>query len=367
MRQGNGSDLLGPSDPRSATIGIIYVAPNDDRESVLAAILTQEKLGRKQIAIVLPSQNKAFQRPVDFDGLKNMRRKLQANLVIVASHGSSPAEFARQRHFPLFTSLENYGQSLRDENEASRATKRGWFGARNRKPLADTGSPKSIEDVPTGAVPANNESQNRVQPAPDNVDEGIEEQHASPNVAAMGMGIGAGALAADQLMHRPGDGVDPMPPLMQHQDAADDDLALSASTPQAVDSSPAGGGPAQDEMQPPPPGQIPAGEDRADIIRFPQSSRGRDAENVPLPPDRSEPEEEPVPAVVPSPTPIGRRSSGKMAPVGAAGVGVGAGAVGGAVTPGRMPRTGGPFRDGSRGAGGGPRRRLRTAQLWLVR
>jgi len=50
MRQGNGSDLLGLKDPRSTKIGIIYVAPNDDRKSVLAAILTQEKLGRKQIS-----------------------------------------------------------------------------------------------------------------------------------------------------------------------------------------------------------------------------------------------------------------------------------------------------------------------------
>ena len=80
MKQGNGSDLLSANDPRNATIGMIYVAPADDRESVLAAILTQEKLGRKQIAIVLPNQNKAFQRPVDFDGLKNMRRKLAARL-----------------------------------------------------------------------------------------------------------------------------------------------------------------------------------------------------------------------------------------------------------------------------------------------
>src|SRR5437879_11610953 len=115
MRQGNGSDLLGPSDPRSATIGIIYVAPNDDRESVLAAILTQEKLGRKQIAIMLPEQNKAFQRPVDFDGLKNIRRKLQAELVIVAPQGSGPAEFARQRRFTYFSSDDNYKESLQEE------------------------------------------------------------------------------------------------------------------------------------------------------------------------------------------------------------------------------------------------------------
>ncbi len=49
MRQGDGADLLGANDPRSASIGIIYVAPTDDRQSVLAAILTQDKLGRKQV------------------------------------------------------------------------------------------------------------------------------------------------------------------------------------------------------------------------------------------------------------------------------------------------------------------------------
>src|SRR6266498_5179766 len=102
MRQGNGTDILGVNDPRSATIGVIYVSPNDDRKSVLAAILTQEKLGRRQVAVVLPNQNKAFQRPVDFDGLKNMRHKLQAQLVIVAPQGSGPAEFARQRRFTYF-------------------------------------------------------------------------------------------------------------------------------------------------------------------------------------------------------------------------------------------------------------------------
>src|SRR5438876_10120852 len=133
MRHGNGSDLLDANDPRSSTICIIYVAPNDDRESVLAAILTQERLKRKQIAVVLPGQNKAFQRPVDFDGLKNMRNKLKATLVIIAPHGSSPAEFARQRRFTFFTSLENYGQSLRVENAASRASKRGWLFGRQPK------------------------------------------------------------------------------------------------------------------------------------------------------------------------------------------------------------------------------------------
>ncbi len=350
MKQGNGSDLLSANDPRSSTIGIIYVAPNDGREDVLTAIWTQEKLGRKHIAIVLPTQNKAFQRPVDFDGLKNMRRKLQANLVIVAAQGSSPAEFARQRRFTYFTSLENYGQSLRDENEVSRATKRGWFGGRTRRPPAETSAAQSIEDLPTGTLPASNESQDRLQPAPDPVDR---------RAAALGMGVGAGAFAAGELLRRPAAEVEPMPPLMQHEDAADEDLALSAP-PQGAGSSLAGGEPAQDEMQPLPPAHAPAEGDAEDIIRFPQSSRSRDAETVPLSLDRPEPEEEPEPGGVP-PTPIGRRSSGQMVAVGAAGVGM----VGRTVTPGGVPPTVGTAGGGG-AAGGPPRRRSGWQRLLLA-
>jgi hypothetical protein len=99
MRQGDGADLLGANDPRSANVGIIYVAPNDDRQTVLTAILTQDKLGRKQVAVVLPDQNKAFQRPVDFEGLKKMRRGLKTEIVFIAPTGPGPAEFARHRHF----------------------------------------------------------------------------------------------------------------------------------------------------------------------------------------------------------------------------------------------------------------------------
>src|SRR6266702_1311123 len=105
MRQGDGADLLGPNDPRSASIGVVYVAPNDDRQTVLTAILTQDKLGRKQVVVVLPEQNKAFQRPVDFDGLKNMRRGRKAQIVFIALSGPGPAEYARQRRFPVYSSL----------------------------------------------------------------------------------------------------------------------------------------------------------------------------------------------------------------------------------------------------------------------
>lgn len=115
MRQSDGADLFGANNPRNSNIGIVYVAPNDDRQSVLTAILTQDKLGRKQIAIVLPEKNKAFQRPVDFDGLKNMRRGMETQLVFIASDGSSAAEIARQRRFPVYTSLEEYAQTLYEE------------------------------------------------------------------------------------------------------------------------------------------------------------------------------------------------------------------------------------------------------------
>ncbi len=132
MRQGDGTDLLGPSDPRSASIGVIYVAPSDDRQSVLTAILTQDKLGFKQVIVVLPDQNKAFQRPVDFDGLKNMRRGLKAEIVFIAPSGPGPAEYARQRRFPVYSSLESFSQSIRLETVASGtangSSKRGLFG-----------------------------------------------------------------------------------------------------------------------------------------------------------------------------------------------------------------------------------------------
>lgn len=133
MRQGNGSDLLGVNDPRSASIGIIYVTPTDDRKSVLAAILTQEKLGRKQVAVALPAQNKAFQRPADFDDLRDLRRKLQSQLVFIIPGGSGPADFARQRRFVVYSSLENYTSALRDQDiapsEQPKKGIRGLFGS----------------------------------------------------------------------------------------------------------------------------------------------------------------------------------------------------------------------------------------------
>ncbi len=193
MRQGNGSDLMGANDPRSASIGIVYVAPNDERESVQAAILTQEKLGREQIAIVLPEQNKAFHRPVDFDGLKHMRGKLRARLVIIAPPGSYPAELARQRRFTYFTSLESYGRSLRDVREAPRSDRNGGRWPFNRRPAPPLNP----------AIPVNEAGEQKPAPIPPDGEQG-ESQAAERDVqpgsaAAMGAaaGLGAAALPGD--------------------------------------------------------------------------------------------------------------------------------------------------------------------------
>ena len=159
MRQGDGTDLLGPSDPRSASIGVIYVAPNDDRQSVLTAILTHDKLGFKQVIVVLPDQNKAFQRPVDFDGLKNMRRGLKAEIVFIAPSGPGPAEYARQRRFPVYSSLEAFSQSMSLETRAAGTahgfTKRGLFRFGRKQKIA---APVAVASVSSNSAGKENVS-----------------------------------------------------------------------------------------------------------------------------------------------------------------------------------------------------------------
>src|SRR5689334_22053645 len=158
MKQENGAELLGMNDPRSANIGIIYVTPTDDRRSVLAAILTQEKLGRKQIAVVLPQQNKAFQRPSDFDDLKTIRRKLEAQIVFIAPSGPGPAEFARQRRFAVYSTLESYARALRDGDESGGIKKGGWLFNRS-KPKFIGASPDIASAPPQSSMPGNIEEE----------------------------------------------------------------------------------------------------------------------------------------------------------------------------------------------------------------
>ncbi|GCE12954.1 hypothetical protein [Tengunoibacter tsumagoiensis] len=155
MRQGNGTELpgFGKTDPRGAKIGIIEVAPSDDRKSVLAAILTQEKLGRQQVAVVLPSQNKAFQRPQDFDDLKSLRRKLQAEIVFVIprTSGTGPADYARQRRFQVFSSLDSFAGSIQeDERLADAEPKKGFwpFGQKARGAAGAAMAEHEFSDTP---------------------------------------------------------------------------------------------------------------------------------------------------------------------------------------------------------------------------
>src|SRR6516225_2156143 len=175
MRQGDGTDLLGPSDPRSASIGVIYVAPNDDRQSVLTAILTQDKLGYKQVIVVLPDQNKAFQRPGDFDGLKNMRRGLKAEIIFIAPSGPGPAEYARQRRFPVYASIEAFAQSIRRESLSTVNTK----GSSKKRLFGFGGKEEIAGGVAVAALSDQVEQENVISPLP--VNDAVDS---SPNTSS---------------------------------------------------------------------------------------------------------------------------------------------------------------------------------------
>ncbi len=219
MRQGEGADLLGANDPRGESIGIIYVAPTDDRQSVLTAIWTQDQLGRQQVAVVLPENNRAFQRPIDFDGLKSMRRGLKSEIVFVAPNGPGPAEFARQRRFTVYTSLENYASALRTQSSEHDA-KRGWFGRRQKPPSGEIKLAPVIAAVgldqpasPLGhAASANGHAPSIAPPEPD--DEQEQEEHHSRMAPEIGMVGAAGVMgvAAFEAMDHDEDLLAPPPP-----------------------------------------------------------------------------------------------------------------------------------------------------------
>ncbi|GCE46409.1 hypothetical protein EI42_04513 [Thermosporothrix hazakensis] len=210
MRQGNGSEILGPNDPRSQTIGVIHVAPNDERRSILMAILTQEKLQRKQIVLILPHQNRGFQRPVDYDELKAMRKKIKANMVFVAPSGSPAANFLRHRNFPVYSSLEGYVQSLDDELAESEQRK-GWFPLFNK----GNGGAKEKQAKPQDQDPSASPQQSA-------------RPHVVGGTAAVG-GALLGAGAANAMQKRgPGDDADDV-------DFFNEDSPLEPPSPEQVD------------------------------------------------------------------------------------------------------------------------------------
>ncbi|MFL5624777.1 MAG: hypothetical protein ACJ788_04185 [Ktedonobacteraceae bacterium] len=361
MRQGNGSDLLGANDPRSATIGVIYVAPNDDRESVLAAILTQEKLGREQIAIVLPNQNKAFHVPVDFDGLKNMRNKLQAKLVIIAPYGSGPAEFARHRRFTYFTSLESYGKSLRDEKEASRPGRSGRWPFRGRRsklyPLDDATNTNEELEPASSSDP---EAPSALPPAADTA-AAADKQAPQPHVSYAAMGMEDAMLTSGNVpAHEPDDENTALPPLSQRNNAVDDVALASTAAPLVVANTPANSGSAQDTISPPPPVQKLEDANPApdgDIITFPTRKRNTVKLAASPPPDVSEADDDYNAAVADPPVALSRRNSGKTPVVVPAAGGIAPVSTGRKANTGNLAAFGGNPPGGGNTAGGGRRRR----------
>ncbi|MBE3561899.1 MAG: hypothetical protein IMW89_22160, partial [Ktedonobacteraceae bacterium] len=242
MNQGNGTEILGAGDPRSTTIGIIYVSSVDDRKSVLTAILAQEELGRKQIAVVLPAQNKAFQRAQDFDILKHLPRKLRARLIIIAPAGSSPAELARRQRFTVYSTLENYANALRAEAEETGQArsdqdglpkKIGWlFGSARFKTPASPAQGQGQQHGPIEPVSQTNAAQPPPAslpplppvPAPASHQAGFDASaaqgernghngHTGRNLAVIAgagvAGAGAGLIAADMMHDTQGFGQSP--------------------------------------------------------------------------------------------------------------------------------------------------------------
>ncbi len=351
MRQSDGAELLGPNDPRSASIGVIYVDANDNRQSVLTAILTQDKFGREEVVVVLPENNRAFQRPVDFDGLRNMRRGLKSEIVFIAPSGPGPAQFARQRRFPVYSSPENFVQSLKIEAAANEAgKKRGFLLRRKPKPAgASTTSSTAkgrIEQKPASPLPVN-----LPMPGPGE-DEDITNVSAGPAAAVAGMagaaaGFGSGALLDEQ-------GASSTP---ENSDAGSPIYESTPASSAAVQSNPAG------------PNEADRPEDPG-IIRFPPPAprRPRTTDKLAVPP--SEPA--PVPLVAPvAPAqpqiPAAASTTRRGKAVAAGGAAAGAGAVSavrtanGGGTPPTGSGTGGPG-----GGSGGPGRSPRRTRRWLA-
>ena len=370
MRQGNGSEILGANDPRSANIGIIYVAPMDDRESVLAAILTQERLGRKEVAVVLPEQNRAFQHPVDFDGLKNMRRKMQAQIVFVAPAGPGPAEFARQRRFPVYSSLEYFANSLREDDAQNQVGKNGKSGGlfgRRQKPAV------IVLPVPAQSAPVRPLSKTVLDPLDDEIvpvsDEALYSSAGAGNAMdspplnhdAMVM---PAAVDSGTLVDADGEEDDldvPLPPIIPLFVPGVDAVAASNAAAQSN-----GAGVGHDA------GLANAGSSAGpNIIELSPRRTGNTGKMTA------------IPSAQPDPQPINlstkpRSNTGKMAAIGAAGVVGAAGAAGMGAGPGMttmaMAQTargsggsGVPPRSGTGGSGssGGPARR-NAVPRWLI-
>jgi len=343
MRQGDGSDLPGVNGPRKAEIGIIYVAPSDDRQSVLAAIWTQEKLGRKQVAVVLPEQNNAFQRSADFEGLKGMRRDLKAQLVFIAPSGPGPAEFARQRRFPVYSSLESFARSLQDLNQPNGISKKGWslpWQKSAATPPAASGKAEVKQVLPNTPAVSSNQTGSK--------DDDTTVHQGTPVGINPILAGAAGAAAALGIEALTSHGNNPPTSTDPNDTVPAEDTPTQVNTPVPSFSS------ADAENRPEP-----------KIIEL-NGQRGRSTGKLPLPAIASVAAVQPQIPPSPANATTRQRNSGKMAAVGAANTAAGIASMsrtarGGIVVP---PTRGTPIGTGGSGPGGPPRRT--TLRWWLA-
>jgi hypothetical protein len=229
MQQGNGAALFGAGDPRGAAIGIIEAAPEDDRQSILTAILTQEKLKRKQTVIVLPEQSEAFHRPLDFKEFASALQGLQTELVFVLPANSSIIRQVRQSQYQVFLSLENYAQYARQFLNPSHPDENG--ATEDEEPLPpeqNASTPVPIDDAqagPLAGAAANEEDEEQEEGKRD--DEEEEEDKEIPVVPQSASPV---PLRASLLRHPPPpdpQGVAPLP----EQDASDSEASAVQPVP----------------------------------------------------------------------------------------------------------------------------------------
>lgn len=166
MRQSDGSEILGPNDPRNLVIGIIHVSSSDDRQSVVNAITSQDHLGRDQIVLVLPAQNKSFKDTVDFEGLRQMADELEATLVLVIPKKSKLANLARKEHFIIYATLGELASAEFPPLESD-GTPASTSGSGADEAMAGTMTfPLELPDTP--APPPTTVAPQDAQPAPPN-------------------------------------------------------------------------------------------------------------------------------------------------------------------------------------------------------
>lgn len=86
---------------------ILYPDPTVDRRSALVAVLTYDKLGYKEVALLLPEPNGFLMHEPDFAGFASLRGKLAARLVII-TWSPRLALLATWWRFPVAQTVNHY-------------------------------------------------------------------------------------------------------------------------------------------------------------------------------------------------------------------------------------------------------------------